>query len=74
MEPLKGDCEEERSTNESLNGLEVVAGASLVQLYTGLAYGGPALVPRIKQELAECLRRDGFNSVSEVVGLDARES
>ncbi len=36
------------------------AGASAVQLYTGLVFHGPALVGRIKTELAALLRRDGF--------------
>lgn len=35
------------------------AGATAVQLYTGLIYGGTALVTRIKRELAASLRRDG---------------
>jgi dihydroorotate dehydrogenase len=41
------------------------AGASLVQLYTALAYAGPGLVARIKRELLELLARDGFNSIVE---------
>ncbi len=45
-------------------------GASLVQLYTSFAYEGPALLPRLKRELAECLARDGFRSVEEAVGAD----
>jgi dihydroorotate dehydrogenase len=49
-----------------------LVGASLVELYTGLAYGGPALVPRIKRELADCLQRDGFKSISDAVGVDAK--
>ncbi len=49
---------------------KIRAGASLVQLYTGLVYRGPALVPRIKAELAALLRRDGFANVGEVVGAD----
>ena len=48
------------------------AGASLVETYTGLAYAGPAFVPKVKQELAECLLRDGFGSVEEAVGADLR--
>jgi dihydroorotate dehydrogenase len=35
------------------------AGATAVQLYTGLIYGGTALVTRIKRELAALIRRDG---------------
>ncbi len=45
------------------------AGASLVQLYTGLIYGGPTLPHTIKRDLAALLRRDGFGSVAEAVGL-----
>jgi len=48
------------------------AGASLVQLYTALVFEGPALVGRIKRELAALLRRDGFASVAAAVGADAR--
>jgi dihydroorotate dehydrogenase len=47
---------------------KIRAGASLVQLYTGLIYEGPALVPRIKRELAQLLRRDGFSSLAAAVG------
>ncbi|MGA8891629.1 MAG: dihydroorotate dehydrogenase (quinone), partial [Anaeromyxobacteraceae bacterium] len=44
------------------------AGAALVQVYTGLIYGGPALPRRVLEELPELLRRDGFQSVPEAVG------
>lgn len=44
------------------------AGASLVQLYSALVYDGPALVGRIKRDLAARLRADGFTSVGEAVG------
>lgn len=53
--------------------LKIRAGASLVQLYTALIYHGPSLIPRIKRELAEFLRRDGFASIMEAVGADHRE-
>ncbi|KAL0558385.1 hypothetical protein IC582_002947 [Cucumis melo] len=51
---------------------KIRAGATLVQLYTAFAYGGPALIPQIKGELAECLERDGFKSIQEAVGADCR--
>jgi dihydroorotate dehydrogenase len=51
---------------------KIRAGASLVQLYTALVYHGPALIGRIARELAELLRRDGFASVTDAVGIDAR--
>ena len=44
------------------------AGASLVQLYTGLVYGGPGLPARILRDLAALLKRDGFTSVAEAIG------
>ncbi|KAK9058290.1 hypothetical protein SSX86_023130 [Deinandra increscens subsp. villosa] len=51
---------------------KIRAGATLVQLYSAFAYGGPALIPQIKEELAHCLKRDGFKSVYEAVGVDCR--
>jgi dihydroorotate dehydrogenase len=44
------------------------AGASLVELYTGLIYEGPALVGEIKDGLVRLLKRGGFRSISEAVG------
>lgn len=52
---------------------KVRAGASLVQLYTSLVYGGPAIVQTIKRELLELMDRDGFSSVREVIGVDTDE-
>lgn len=46
------------------------AGASLVQLYTGLIYEGPGLLRRIARELDALLERDGFASVADAVGAD----
>ncbi len=48
------------------------AGASLVQVYTGFVYGGPGLPRRILDGLAEMLKRDGFGSVAEAIGVDSR--
>ena len=50
---------------------KIRAGASLVQLYTAFAYEGPALIPRLKTELAVALRREGFGRVGEAVGTEA---
>jgi len=47
---------------------KIRAGATLVQLYTALVYQGPALVGRIKADLVDLLKRDGFTSVSDAVG------
>ena len=53
---------------------KIRAGASLVQLYTALVFHGPALIPAIKRDLADCLKQDGFASVAQAVGADHRES
>ncbi len=50
---------------------KIRAGASLVQLYSALVFEGPGLVERIKSELAECLTKDGYDSIAEAVGVDA---
>lgn len=52
--------------------IKIRAGASLVQFYTAFIYGGPPLVQRMKAELAECLKADGFRSVADAVGADHR--
>lgn len=47
---------------------KIRAGASLVQVFTGLVYEGPALVKKINQGLVKLLERDGFSSIPEAVG------
>lgn len=50
----------------------ILAGASLVQLYSALVYHGPGLARRITGEIAGLMERDGFAKVSEAVGAGAR--
>jgi len=52
--------------------LKIRAGASLVQLYTAFAYHGPALIGRIRGDLSDLLRADGYSCVTEAGGVDAR--
>ena len=47
-------------------------GASAVQLYSAMVYEGPGLAARISAGLATLLRRDGFKSVADAVGVDMR--
>ncbi|HKD70409.1 MAG TPA: quinone-dependent dihydroorotate dehydrogenase [Candidatus Binataceae bacterium] len=49
----------------------ICAGASLVELYTGLIYEGPGLPGSIKNGLLALLRRDGRRSIAEAVGSAA---
>ncbi|HMM14450.1 MAG TPA: quinone-dependent dihydroorotate dehydrogenase [Parvibaculum sp.] len=51
---------------------KIRAGASLVQLYTALVFEGPALVRRIKRELAQALAADGFGNIRDAVGVDVK--
>ena len=45
-----------------------LAGASYVQLYTGMVYRGPNIVNLIKKELKELLLKDGVKHYSEIIG------
>jgi dihydroorotate dehydrogenase len=47
---------------------KIRAGASLVQLYTGMIYEGPRLAQRIARGLVDLLARDGFAHVRDAVG------
>mgnify|MGYP002762529060 FL=1 len=49
---------------------KIRAGASVVQLYTGLVYEGPGLARDINRGLLDLLERDGFDSVEDAVGVD----
>jgi dihydroorotate dehydrogenase len=50
---------------------KLLAGATLVQLYTGFAWMGPALIPRLKTGLAELLASRGFADVNAAIGAGA---
>jgi dihydroorotate dehydrogenase len=47
------------------------AGASLIQLYSGLVFRGLGLVAEIKSALCAALEREGADSISDFVGTDA---
>lgn len=46
------------------------SGATLVQMYTGLVYEGPHLVRTIVKGLADYLTKDGYDSITDVMGVD----
>ncbi|GAX90963.1 quinone-dependent dihydroorotate dehydrogenase [Effusibacillus lacus] len=50
---------------------KIRAGASLVQVYTGMIYEGPGIVKAINKRLLELMKRDGFTHITQVVGVDA---
>ena len=45
-----------------------LAGASYVQLYTGMVFQGPNIVRKIKKELKELLLNDGVKNFKEIIG------
>ena len=51
---------------------KIAAGATLVQLYSGLVYRGFGLVNKIKDGLRDRLNRLGYDSIVDAIGTDAR--
>lgn len=47
---------------------KIKAGAILIQIYTSMTFIGPPVVSKIKKELVQLLKKDGFQSVKEAVG------
>ena len=47
---------------------KILAGASLIQLYTGFVYRGPAAAKNIKRELIQILKSDGVKNIKDLVG------
>ncbi|KAH8359105.1 hypothetical protein KR093_004293, partial [Drosophila rubida] len=52
---------------------KIEAGASFVQIYTALAYEGPDLVDRIKEELSAYLKERGFSNVRAATGSNYKQ-
>ena len=52
---------------------KIEAGASLIQLYTGLVYEGPGLIGRIKAHLAEHCRITGLKNIGQATGRRSAE-
>jgi len=49
-----------------------LAGASFIQLYTGMVFQGPNIVGKIKKELKEILITDGVKNFREIIGRNHR--
>ncbi len=48
---------------------KILAGASLIQLYTGLIYQGPGLASAIVKGLQEFIKIDGYNTIRDAIGM-----
>jgi len=47
---------------------KIIAGASLLQLYTGFVYKGPSVAKNIKKELIQILKNEGIKNLKEAIG------
>ena len=47
---------------------KIIAGASLIQLYTSFVYRGPSAAKDIKKELIQILKSEGIKNIQDVVG------
>ena len=47
---------------------KIIAGASLLQLYTGFVYRGPSTAKDIKKELIQILKSEGIKNIKDVIG------
>ena len=48
----------------------IKAGASLVQILSGLIFHGPDMIMNINKELVALLKADGYNNITEAIGVD----
>ncbi|HNQ92125.1 MAG TPA: quinone-dependent dihydroorotate dehydrogenase [Alphaproteobacteria bacterium] len=49
---------------------KIRAGASLIQVYSGMVYEGPYIACKIKKSLLELLKKDGFTHMEQAIGAD----
>lgn len=47
---------------------KIKSGASLIQLYSALTFSGPSLISKIKKELVDLIKTDGYNNISDLIG------
>ncbi len=50
----------------------IKAGASLVQIYSGLVFHGPDMIMNINKELIELIKADGYSNITQAIGADRK--
>jgi dihydroorotate dehydrogenase len=50
----------------------IKAGASLVQILSGMVFHGPDMIMNINKELIELLRADGYTNITQAIGADRK--
>jgi len=51
---------------------QIMAGASLVQIYTSFVYKGPNIINIINDDLIDCITKMGVTNISNLIGLNAK--
>ncbi len=52
----------------------IKAGASLVQIYSGLVFHGPDMIMNINKKLIELIKHDGYDNITQAIGADRKLS
>ena len=50
----------------------IKAGASLVQILSGIVFHGPDMIMNVNKGLIELLKADGYNNITEAIGADRK--
>ncbi|MCW8894422.1 MAG: quinone-dependent dihydroorotate dehydrogenase [Sulfurimonas sp.] len=50
----------------------IKAGASLVQILSGLVFHGPDMIMNINKKLTELIKADGYSNITEAIGADRK--
>lgn len=50
----------------------IKAGASLVQIYSGLVFHGPDMIMNVNKGLIELLQKDGYTNITQAIGADRK--
>ena len=50
---------------------KITAGATAIQLYTGMVYKGPGVVRSIKKELIEILKKEKIKNIQQAIGINS---
>ena len=49
----------------------ITAGASVIQLYTGMVFKGPGIVKNIKSGLVEILAKEKIKNIKHAIGINS---
>tara|TARA_B100000780_G_scaffold26168_1_gene16570 strand:+ start:852 stop:1898 length:1047 start_codon:yes stop_codon:yes gene_type:complete len=50
---------------------KIAAGATAIQLYTGMVYKGPGIVKNIKKELIKILKKEKIKNIQQAIGINS---